>query len=203
MMTAYTYDGAGNMIIKAVSATSGGGAGTTTTTDYNYDAADRLTSEAGDATPSPRPSGASASDYQNRTTAYTYNADGKVLSQTTGTGSALDVTDYGYDTAGHQTSQTAQDGSSSLETTWTYDQNGLPLSMTTPRGNAAGATASNYTTNYAYDLARNLVTQTGPPVAASTFASQTATTTRPVTTYGYDTFGDKTQVRDPDGNITT
>ena len=202
-MTAYTYDSAGNMISKAVSATSGGGAGTTTTTDYNYDAADRLTSEVDDATPSPLPSGASASDYQNRTTAYTYNADGKVLSQTTGTGTTLDVTDYGYDTAGDETSQTVQDGSSSLETTWTYDQNGLPLSMTTPRGNASGATAADYTTNYAYDPAGNLVTQTGPPVAVSTFASQTATTTRPVTTDGYDTFGDKTQVRDPDGNVTT
>ena len=75
--------------------------------------------------------------------------------------------------------------------------------MTAPLGNATGATASNYTTNYAYDLAGNLVTQTGPPVAVSTFASQTATSTRPVTSYGYDTFGDKTQVRDPDGNITT
>ena len=27
-------------------------------------------------------------------------------------------------------------------------------------------------------------------------------TARPVTTYGYDTFGDRTQAEDPDGNVT-
>lgn len=199
-MTVYGYDGAGNMISQAVSATDGGAAGTTTTADYDYDAAGRLTSEVDDAAP---PGAGASSGYQNRTTAYTYNADGRVLSKTTGTGDALDVTDYGYDTAGDETSQTVQDGSGSLETTWTYDQNGLPLTQTSPRGNAPGATASDYTTSYAYDPDGNLETVTGPPVPVSTFASQTATTTTPVTTYGYDTFGDQTQVRDPDGNVTT
>jgi len=199
-MTAYYYDGAGNMISQAVSAMTSGAAGTTTTTDYNYDAADRLTSEVQDATPS---TASSSSGYLNRTTAYTYNADNHVLSKTTGTGNALDVTDYGYDTAGDMTSQKVQDGSTSLETTWTYDQNGLPLSMTAPEGNASGADAANYTTNYTYDPDGNLVTDTGPPVSVSTYSSQTATSTRPVTAYGYDTFGDKTRVADPDGNVTT
>jgi RHS repeat-associated protein len=201
--TNYTYDGAGNMISKAVSAQSGGGDGQTTITDYNYNADNELTSEVDDATPSPLPSGASAGSYLNRTTAYTYDANGDVLSKTTGTGDALDVTDYTYDTSGDELSQTVQDGSSSLETTWTYDQNGLPLSMTTPRGNASGATSSDFTTNYTYNPNGNLVTQTGPPVSVSTYAAQTPTTTRPVTTYGYDTFGDQTQVEDPDGNVTT
>ena len=76
--------------------------------------------------------------------------------------------------------------------------------MTTPDGNASGATAANYTTNYAYDPAGNLVP--GHRAAGGQrrrYAAQTATTTRPVTTYGYDTFGDQTQVRDPDGNVTT
>jgi RHS repeat-associated protein len=198
-MTVYTYDGAGNLVSEATSATDGGAAGTTTTTDYNYDAADRLTSEVDDATPA---GASSSSGYLNRTTAYTYDADNDVLSKTTGTGSALDVTDYGYDTAGDMTSQTVQDGSTSLETTWTYDQNGQPLSMTTPAGNVSGATAADYTTNYTYDPNGNLVTETGPPVSVSTYSSQGPATTRPVATYGYDTFGDQTQVVDPDGNET-
>ena len=197
-MTVYTYDGAGNQVSKAVSATHGGSAGATTTTDYTYDAAKRLTTEVDDATPS----GASGSGYLNRTIAYTYDADNHRLSVTTGTGSALDVTDYGYDSAGDMTSQTVQDGSTSLETTWTYDQNGLPLSKTTPAGNASGATAADYTTNYTYDPSGNLGTETGPPIPTSTFASQTATSTRPLTTYGYNTFGDQTQVVGPDRNDT-
>jgi RHS repeat-associated protein len=199
-MTGYYYDGAGNLTSQQVSATTGGAVGTTTYTDYNYDAADRLTSEVQDAPP---PGASSSTGYLNRTTAYTYNADNYVLSKTTGTGSALDVTDYGYDTAGDRTSQTVQNGSTSLETTWTYNQAGQPLSMTTPEGNVSGADAADYTTNYTYDPDGNLVTETGAPVSTQTYGSQSPAVTRPVTTYGYDTFGDKTQTQDPDGNVTT
>lgn len=198
-MTVYTYDGAGNLVSQAVSATSGGSAGTTTTTDYTYDAANRLTIEVDDATPSGT---SGSSGYLNRTIAYSYDADNHMLSKTTGTGSALDVTDYTYDSAGDMASQTVQDGSTSLETTWSYDQNGLPLSQTTPLGNASGATPADYTTNYTYDPSGKLVTETGPPVQVSTYSSQTATSTRPVTAYGYNTFGNQTQVLGPDGKQT-
>ncbi len=199
-ITTYSYDGAGNLVSEAVSATRGGAAGTTTTTDYTDNAADQVTSEVQDATPS---TGSSSSGYLNRTTAYSYDADNDVLSKTVGTGSALDVTDYGYNTAANMTSQSVQDGSTTLETTWTYDQNGLPLSMTTPAGNASGANAANYTTNHAYSPAGQLTSETGPPVAVSSYTSPTATSTRPQTAYGYDTFGDQTQAVDPDGNVTT
>ena len=198
-MTTYTYDGAGNLVSRALSATHTGAAGTTTTTNYTYDAADRLTTEVQDAPPASGGTG-----YQSRTTSYTYNADDKVLSQTvgTGTGTAVLVADFGYDTTGNMTSQTVTGSGTNLQTTWTYDQNGKPLTMTTPRGNASGATAADYTTNYAYDPAGDMITATGPPVAVSSYTSQDPTTTRPVTTYGYDTFGDQTQAEDPDGNLT-
>jgi RHS repeat-associated protein len=198
--TNYSYDGAGNMISEEISGARNGAAVTSTTTDYNYDAADRLTSVVQDATPA---GASSSSGYLNRTTAYTYNADNHVLSQTVGTSAqgGPSVTDYTYDTAGDQTSQTVQDGSTSLETTWTY-ANGLPQSMTTPAGNASGATAADYTTSYAYDPAGNLVTVKGPPVQTQTYAAQLPVSTRPVTAYGYDTYGDQTQVEDPDGNVT-
>ena len=196
--TTYGYDGAGNLVSQSVSAMSGGSVGTTTLSNYTVDAADRLASQVQDATPA----GGSGS-YLNRTVSYTYNADNHVLSQTMGTAAegGTSVTNYGYDTAGDRTSQTVVDGSTSLATTWTYNQVGQQLSMTTPAGNAAGATAANFTTNYAYGPAGNLVTVTGAPVATQSYSAQGLTTTRPVTTFGYDTFGDQTQVADPNGNI--
>jgi RHS repeat-associated protein len=193
----YTYDGAGNLTSQAVSAMSGGAVGTGTVTDYTVDAAGRVDSVLTDPTPSGGGSG-----YVNRTTAYTYNADNEVTSQTVSDSAGSSATDYGYNSADEMTSQTVLDGGTDLQTTWTYDQNGLPLSMTTPRGNVSGGTPANYTTNYGYDQAGNLATVTGPPVAAQTYQSQTPVTTRPLTTYGYDTYGDQTQGQDPDGNIT-
>jgi RHS repeat-associated protein len=195
--TTYGYDGAGNRIIQDVSALSGNLVGATTVTAYTYDAADRLTSVVADQ--------GTGSGYANRTTAYTYDADNHVLSQTVGTAAqgGPSVTDYTYDTAGDKISQTVMDGSTSLKTTWTFDQNGLPLSKTIPAGNASGATAADYTTNYAYDPLGHLESLTGPPVQTQTYAAQIPAATRPVTTYGYDSFGDQTQVVDPDNNRTT
>ena len=187
----YSYNGAGNLVSQSVSAMSGGAVGTSTVTNYTIDAANRLTSELID----PTPSGTSNSGYANRTASYTYNADNHVTSQTAAVsgGSTSSVTDYGYDTAGDMTSQTVQNGSSALKTSWTYDQNGQPLSLTTPATN---------TTNYSYDQAQNLVTVTGPSIQTQTYTAQSPTAGRPVTSYGYDTFGDRTQAQDPDGNTT-
>jgi RHS repeat-associated protein len=187
--TTYSYDGAGNRVSQSVRAMSGGAVGTSTVTNYTIDAAGRLTSELID----PTPSGTSNSGYANRTVSYTYNANNRVTSQTTGTigGSTSSVTGYGYDTAGDMTSRTVQNGSSALRTTWTYDQNGQALSLTTPASN---------TTNYTYDQAWNLATVTGPSVQIQTYAAQSPTATRPATSYGYDTFGDRTQAHDPNGN---
>jgi YD repeat-containing protein len=197
--TADTYDGAGHLVSQAVSATRSGGVKTTTTTTFAIDPAGRLTSTVADAPPSGTPT----AGFADRTTAYTYDADGHVLSATTGTGSALAVTGYGYDTAGDLTSQTVQDGSASNETTWTYDQNGHPLTQTSPLGNVSGATAASFTTTYSYDPATgNLVTKVGPPVPAQSYAAQSPAMVQPVTTLGYDTFGDQTQAQDPDGNTT-
>jgi len=200
--TGYYYDGAGNRIGQTVSAVSGGLLGTTTTTIDTVDAADRLASQVNDY-------GTATGDL-NRSTAYDYDVDGHVIKQIVSTAvsgtngtpplGSSSVTEYGYDTAGNRTSQTVVDGTTSLETTWTYDQNGLPLSMTTPAGNATGATAASYTTNYAYDPNGKLATVTGVPAQTQTFAAQTPASTRPVSTYGYDTFGDQTQVTDPNGN---
>lgn len=91
------------------------------------------------------------------------------------------------------TSQTVQNGSSARTATWNY-QDGQLLSMTDLDGN---------TTHYTYDPSGMPQTVQGPPVAAQTYVAQTPATAQPLTTYGYDTFGDRTQVQDPDRNVTS
>ncbi|HUN34614.1 MAG TPA: LamG-like jellyroll fold domain-containing protein [Trebonia sp.] len=98
--------------------------------------------------------------------------------------------------------QLGQNGGTSttgeLTTTWQLDQRGLPTSMTDPDGN---------TTTYAYDEAGNEAEVSAPAVTTEVYNPATATdtpvTANPVTYFGYDTFGEKTEVKDPDGNVTT
>jgi RHS repeat-associated protein len=196
--TAYSYDGTANLTQTDVSSVPVTAADQTVT-DYAYDAASRLTSRVVD----PTPAGTSDSGYANRTTSYVYNADDLMTSQTVSGAGGSSAASYGYDGAGNLTSQSVQDGSTSNTTTWTYDQLGQQVSMTSADGNASGATAADYTTSYAYNQAGNLSQVTGPPVTTSSYAAQTPATTRAVTLYGYDTFGERTHVQDPDGNIIT
>ncbi|MEV6971834.1 LamG-like jellyroll fold domain-containing protein, partial [Hamadaea sp. NPDC051192] len=77
-------------------------------------------------------------------------------------------------------------------TTYTYDQRGLKLSETDPLGNIE---------YYEYDESDNLVVTTSAPVNAESNGG-TPVSSRPVTTTGFDTFGDEVELRDPDGNTT-
>ncbi|MCP2328803.1 RHS repeat-associated protein [Hamadaea flava] len=77
-------------------------------------------------------------------------------------------------------------------TSHTYDQRGLPLSEKDPLGN---------TEYYEYDESDNLVVTTSAPVNAESNGG-TPVSSRPVTTTGFDTFGDEVELRDPDGNVT-
>jgi RHS repeat-associated protein len=79
-----------------------------------------------------------------------------------------------------------------LTTTWSLDSRGLPKSMTNPDGNA---------TYYLYDEAGKLAQVTDPAVSTESNGGSPVNTA-PVTTYGYDTFGDRVSVQDPDGNVT-
>ncbi|MET8243117.1 LamG-like jellyroll fold domain-containing protein [Streptomyces sp. NPDC005202] len=85
-------------------------------------------------------------------------------------------------------------GSSDEQTTkWTYDKRGLPTSMTD---------AEQHTTDYSYDEAGNLAVTTAPAVQAEPDGT-TATTVRPVTTSGFNTFGEAVEEQDPGGLVTT
>jgi RHS repeat-associated protein len=57
------------------------------------------------------------------------------------------------------------------------------------------------TTNLTYDEAGRLSVVTGPPVPVESEGGP-ADTVRPTSVVGYDTFGDVTEVKDPDGDIT-
>ena len=58
------------------------------------------------------------------------------------------------------------------------------------------------TTSYAYDAAGQQALVTGPPAAAQA-GGGTPVGARPVTTTGYNTFGEATETQDPNGNTTT
>ncbi len=146
-----------------------------------------------------------------RTTNYTYDQGGSVT-RVSRTGrpsnvpwtvpTTAEVVDYVYDDAGNAIRETTSTGTESLVTTSTYDQRGLQLSTTDPRGNAAGADPAAYTTNFAYDELERLVRDTSAPVATES-GGAAPVTVRPVATYGYNTFGEQTSVRDEVGRTRT
>lgn len=79
-------------------------------------------------------------------------------------------------------------------TTWTRDARGLPASETDPDGN---------TSYMAHDAAGNLVQEVAPAVNTETGDGQYPVSASPVTSFGYDTFGEQTETEDPDGNVVT
>ncbi len=79
-----------------------------------------------------------------------------------------------------------------LTTTWTRDQRGLPTAATDPNGN---------TTVYGYDEAGQLAVTTAPTVNTET-GGGTPVATHPMAMIGWDTFGEKVEAEDPDGNVT-
>jgi RHS repeat-associated protein len=126
----------------------------------------------------------------NRATTNSYNADNTVAS-TTVSGAA--TTSYGYDTAGRVLTTTTDPGGLGLVTTLVRDPRGLITRNTDATG---------LVTDYSYDLAGQLVNTT--EAARTVWVAGTSTAgIQPVTTLGRDTFGDITQQRDPNLNVTT
>ncbi|MCU7801935.1 MAG: RHS repeat protein [Candidatus Thiodiazotropha sp. (ex Lucinoma borealis)] len=114
-----------------------------------------------------------------RTTTYTYTAQGQVE---TIDGPRIDVTDittYGYDTQGNRISITNALGQTTQITA--HDAAGRPLTIVSP---------NNLTTTLSYD-ARGRLTQ----------QSLSDSVTTRTTLYGYDAVGNLTQVTQPDGSF--
>ncbi|HEX6682259.1 MAG TPA: LamG-like jellyroll fold domain-containing protein [Candidatus Limnocylindrales bacterium] len=79
-----------------------------------------------------------------------------------------------------------------LRTSHVLDSRGLPLNETDPMGEV---------TDYWHDEESRIVQTVGPAVPAEV-AGGAPVMSRPVTTVGYDTFGDVVETRDPNGNVT-
>ncbi|WP_326955193.1 DNRLRE domain-containing protein [Amycolatopsis sp. NBC_01286] len=188
----YAYDAAG----QKTKLTEPGGRVTT----FEYDASGRGTAQTVD------PAGLA-----NRTE-WTYGPGGDVL-KTVHTGQSSNSTrldlgnretiEYGYDVAGRQTSQSVvKSATEKLTTTYRYDERGLTTSVTSPRGNARDADPVAFTTDLTYDKLGQL-TRTTQPLVATESGGAAAAAVRPQVLSGYDSFGEQTETRDPNGNVGT
>ncbi|MEU8932882.1 LamG-like jellyroll fold domain-containing protein [Streptomyces sp. NPDC048409] len=179
---ANTYDSAGNLTKQI----TGGGKSTQT---FTVDALGRTKTSVFD------PSGLA------RTTILDYDGDDRVKQQTQSISSGRTLTvSTEYDSAGNVTKQTTTDGTSTHITSGTYDDRGLPLTAVSPRGNVTGTNASAYTTIYRHDALGRLVQETSPSVSIEENGG-TATTAKPTTLTGYNTFGETTDAKDPRGKV--
>lgn len=170
-----SYDAAGNQAKKV---TNNGA----TTQTLTVDAADRTIGTVLD------PTGV------DRTTTYTYTPDDQVAAATRTDPSGASITTTAtYDPMGNQLAATLQASPTPITTSRILDQRGLPLSSKDPNGN---------TTTYTYDEAGHLAVTAAPSVNVET-AGGTPIQAHPITTTGYNTFGDPVETQDPNGNTTT
>ena len=89
--------------------------------------------------------------------------------------------------------QTVDNTGGNLTTTYVRDERGLVISQTDPQGN---------TTTTQNDEDGRPVVVTGPAVQSEVNGAAPVTA-NPVTMTGYDTFGDKVEDSDADGNVVT
>ena len=170
----YAYDAAGNK----VSETDPGGL----VVDTIYNADNQVTSQTTDPTGVDRTSGA------------VYDADGNVLTQTQTGGGVTQTETMTYNAMDEQLSQTVDNTGGNLTTTYVRDERGLVISETDPAG---------HTTTYENDEDGRAVVTISPAVAVQTGTGAAPVTADPVAMVGYDTYGDKVETSDPDGNVVT
>jgi RHS repeat-associated protein len=179
-----TYDAAGNITQHVTG-------GRTTTIDYVYDAADRLSSETLD-----------PADLA-RKTAYTYDANDNVITtrrSRSGT-SRVEASEFAYNKENELVRHTINNDDHGLTRTWTVDDRGLILDEVDPRGNVDGADQAAFATSYRYDRMGRLVESKDPSVRVDKAGSSQQA--RPTMRIGYDNGGQQTHVVDPEGRLAT
>ncbi|MFF2658253.1 LamG-like jellyroll fold domain-containing protein [Kitasatospora sp. NPDC058032] len=184
VLEANEYDGAGQLVKR----TTGGGR---TTTVNTYDSVGHVTQSVLD------PAGLK------RTISASYDADDRVTSTTLKVSDTENsVQSSTYDTAGRLTRSELSSslGGPSAVATYAYDQRGLVVSSTSPLGNVAGADPAAYTTTYGYDTLARAVTVASPPVSAES-GGGAAANVRPISTTGYNAFGEAVSAKDPLGRV--
>lgn len=177
------YDPAGN-VVRTV------GGGGRTTVEQTVDALGRTTRSVLD------PGGLA------RVSTFGYDPDDRLTTQTSSVSAGRTVTAASeYDTAGNLVKETVTDGADSYVTTNSYDARGLLLTTVAPRGMVTGADPAAHTTTHRYDALGRVVEQTAPPVRTER-AGQVQEAARPASTTGYNTFGEATHTKDPNGAVT-
>lgn len=133
----------------------------------------------------------------NRATTYSRNIDGTVDTiNRTGTASPgrTESTSYTYDDAGRVLTETMSNTGgtpATLSTTYQRDARGLVTETTDPAG---------VTTDFTYDALGNPTTTTGE--TRTVWTAGTSSSAAPVTTIGYNAFGEATHQRDANGAVT-
>lgn len=182
VMESNAYDPAGHLI-----RTVGGGR---TTVENTVDALGRVTRSVLD------PGGLA------RVSTFGYDRDDRLTRQTQVVSAGRERTaTTEYDTAGNPVKESLTEGGTSYTTTRSYDDRGLVLSAVAPRGNVSGADPAAHTTTSRYDALGRLVEQTAPAVGTE-HDGQAAQSARPASALGYNTFGEVTQSKNPNGEIT-
>jgi RHS repeat-associated protein len=172
-VSTYGYDAAGNQITQTAPG------GLVVNTAYNPDS--QVVSQVTDPT-----------GVDNTVTA-SYDADGNVVGRSLAGGGVTQTETMTYNPMDQQLTQTISNTGGNLTTTVTRDQSGLVVSETDPAG---------HTTTIANDEAGRPANETAPAVPAQTGSGAAPVTANPVTTTGYDTFGDEVESSDANGNIT-
>jgi YD repeat-containing protein len=199
LYTQYTYDPLGRVL--AVS--SGGPEQAPQLALYQYDEAGRRTSTVVDPeglnlitaySYDKRGNVVGALDANGHLTTYTYDAENRLLSQTSAMGA---ITGYSYDANGNRTSTVDANGA---VTTSRYDSMNRLM---------AQIDANGYTVAYAYDSAGNRTSMTDALGATTKYAYdavgrlvRTEDALGHVTFYGYDAAGNRTSVGDAEGATT-
>ncbi|WP_394613685.1 LamG-like jellyroll fold domain-containing protein [Lentzea sp. JNUCC 0626] len=214
--TSYYADG----LVKDIKARADNKSGTPAITiqENRYDAAGNLIRQVGmggkvvvhevDATGRLK-SSTQEPDTLRRRTDYSYDTSGNITKVTntgahsnTGafTAAFAEVVDFEYDAFGRQVKESTRGSAGLVVTRKKYDQRDLVTSVIAPLGNVAGAVEANHTTEYKYDERGRSISMISPPVTTEQFG-QSPSVTRPVSTTGYNAFGDVTQIRNPAGGV--
>ncbi len=179
------YDAAGNLTRQTT-------ANGTLRVDAVYDAANRVRSLTADPAK------------LNKVTTYAYDANDNVtkISQTGAGSDRTEVVEFAYNADDRPVRQALHNDGQDLITTLTVDERGLTTAVTDPRGNAPDADPAAFTTNLTYNAA-GLTTQVQLPPVTVEHAGALPSTQRPITTLGYNTFGEQTHQVDAESRVTS
>lgn len=180
-----TYDGRGNLTSETI--------GGLHRTDYVYDSEGRLESTTVD------PAGLK------RRTTVTRDPQGRVIGTTTSDGTRTESTSYTVDAAGNAVTATVENGAVDITAKYLRDANELITGVVDPTVVGTGQEQDG-TSSVNYDALGRVTDATGPSFDQPTLdvagtLGGASTVVRAHATAGYDAFGDLTEIRDPNGNV--